>query len=284
MIRIAATVTFYNPDQEIIKNMKSYIDSVEKVYIIDNSSNDNIKLIPNNKKIVYIANNKNLGVASALNIAANMAIDDGYNWLLTMDQDSEFKDDNLKKMISYLEKNENKLNDIGLISPWHVIKTGIKKPTKEMEDVVEVMTSGNIINLLAYKEIGGYKDWLFIDGIDFEYCMNLNVNGYKVRRLNFCELEHKLGDIKIKHVLNRNFVCSNHNYIRRYYMSRNNHYIYDMYYNYFPDYCTMIIKGLNGQFRNILFFEKDKFRKLRNMIRGYRDYKKGVKGEYKYID
>ena len=44
----------------------------------------------------------------------------------------------------------------------------------------------------------------------------------------------------------------------------------------------MILHGLDGQFRNILAFEKDKYRKLRNMKRGYKDYKKGIKGEYPY--
>ena len=282
MIKLAATVTFYNPTCKNVNNINSYIECVDRVYIVDNSSKNNKEMVPNNPKIVYIANMDNLGVATALNIAAKMAIKDGFDWLLTMDQDSKFSDDNLKKMIDYIE--ENDCQNIGLISPWHVIKTGVKKPKKDIEDVVEVMTSGNIINLSSYKKIGGYKDWLFIDGIDFDYCMNLNVNGYKVRRLNYCELEHELGDIKIIHIFNRDFVCSNHNYIRRYYMARNNHYIYDMYYKYFPDYCNMILSGLDGQFRNILAFEKDKYRKLRNMRRGYRDYKKGIKGKYPYND
>lgn len=280
MIRLSATVTFYNPTRENIENIFSYIDKVDRVYIIDNSSKSNESMLPNNSKIVYKANLKNLGVASALNDAAKMAIEDKSDWLLTMDQDSKFTGNNLSKMIDYLENNDCK--NIGLISPWHVIKTGVKKSEKNIEDVVEVMTSGNIINLDAYQKIGGYKDWLFIDGIDFDYCMNLNVNGYKVRRLNYCELEHELGDIKIVKILGRNFVCSNHNYIRRYYMARNNHYIYDLYHDDFPEYCEMILHGLDGQFRNILVFEKDKYRKLRNMKRGYKDYKKGIKGEYPY--
>lgn len=280
MIKLSATVTFYNPTEENVENIFSYIDKVDRVYIIDNSSKNNESMLPNNPKIIYKANLKNLGVASALNAAAKMAIEDKADWLLTMDQDSKFTGDNLSKMIDYLENNDCK--NIGLISPWHVIKTGIKKPEKNIEDVVEVMTSGNIINLDAYQKIGGYKDWLFIDGIDFDYCMNLNVNGYKVRRLNYCELEHELGDIKIVKILGRNFVCSNHNYIRRYYMARNNHYIYDLYHDDFPEYCEMILHGLDGQFRNILAFEKDKYRKLRNMKRGYKDYKKGIKGEYPY--
>ena len=47
--KIPATVIWYNPDDENIKNIRTYIDYVEKLYIIDNSKENNKKLI--NKKI-----------------------------------------------------------------------------------------------------------------------------------------------------------------------------------------------------------------------------------------
>lgn len=280
MAKVAGVVTLYNPDSNITENINSYLDKIKKLYVVDNSELSNKSILPDNKKIEYIFNGENLGVAKALNIAANKAIAEGYDWLLTMDQDSRFAKKDIDLLIDYINKNKDE--KIGLISPWHKTKTIDKKPSKKIEDVVEVMTSGNLINLKAYKEIGGYDDDLFIDAVDFDYCMNLNVHNYKVRRLNYCELEHELGDITIKKFLGHNFVCSNHNYLRRYYMARNDHYIYDRYNTFFPEYCEMIINGLKGQFKNILFFEKDKVKKLRNIIRGYKDYKKGIKGKYPY--
>lgn len=280
-MKIAGVVVLYNPDKDVKKNILSYLNDLDKLYVIDNSDNkDNKKLLPNSNKINYINNKGNLGVAKALNIAADLARKDKFKWLLTMDQDSIFKANQLNQMLEYLSN--NKTDDIGLISPWHNIKTGIVKPSIDIEEVIEVMTSGNIINLDINKKIGGFKDWLFIDSIDIEYGMNLNKNGYKVVRLNYIELEHELGDIKIKKVLNRKFVCSNHNYIRRYYIVRNINYVYEMYYDTFPEYCTFIRNGLKGAFKNVLFFEKDKYRKIRNMFRGYRDYKKRIKGKYMY--
>ena len=67
--KIPATVIWYNPDTENIENIKTYIDYVEKVYIIDNSMNNNKKLCSslNNNKIEYVYNKKNLGIAKALN-------------------------------------------------------------------------------------------------------------------------------------------------------------------------------------------------------------------------
>ncbi len=280
-MRLAGIVTLYNPESQIKNNILTYINQLEKLYVIDNTENkDNTEMIPKNRKIVYLPNYQNIGVATALNKGAELARKEGFHWLLTMDQDSCFKKGQLEELIHFLET--TKIKNIGLVSPWHNTKSGTIKSQKKVEEVMEVMTSGNIINLDVHENIGGFKDWLFIDSIDIEYGMNLNKNHYKVIRLNNVELEHELGDIKIKRVLGRNFVCSNHNYIRRYYIVRNIYYVYQMYHKDFPEYCEFIRNGLKGAFRNVLFFEKDKYRKIRNMIRGYYDFKKNIKGKYPY--
>ena len=89
-MKIPATVIWYNPDDENIKNIRTYIDYVEKLYIIDNSKENNKKLADslNNLKTEYIYNDKNLGIAKALNLACEKAANDNFEWILTMDQDS----------------------------------------------------------------------------------------------------------------------------------------------------------------------------------------------------
>lgn len=280
-MKIAGVVVLYNPDEQVKKNILTYIDYVDKLFIVDNSDNDNKKKFCNiNKKIVYTAFKENKGIAYALNYGAQQACEEKFNWLLTMDQDSCFKKSELEKLIGFVKKLKEK--NVGIVSPWHVTKTGESKPESSVEEVVEVMTSGNLVSLKAFKEVNGFKEWLFIDDVDIEFCMNLNKNGYKVIRYNDCEMQHNLGDIKIKHILTRNFVCSNHNYIRRYYMIRNMFYVTEMYKNTFPDYCHYMRRGAWGSVKNIIIWEKDKFRKIRNMWRGYRDFKRGVTGKYPY--
>lgn len=281
MTKISGVVVLYKPEDDIKDNIKSYLDQLDRLYVIDNTPNETNEIkLPKSKKIEYIPLKENKGVSYALNVAAKESIKKGYNWMLTMDQDSIFKKGELDKLIDYIDTNKD--SKVGLVCPWHSIATNPDKPKEEIDYPVEVMTSGNIINLKAYTKIGGYKDWLFIDCIDFDYCMNLNVHGYKIVRLNYAELEHQLGDICVKHHLRRDFVCSNHNYIRRYYMARNIYYIGDLYGKDFPDYCQFLKRGLRGQLMNIVLFEKDKFRKVRNIYRGIKDYKKGKTGVYPY--
>lgn len=276
-MKFAGMVTLYNPTKRNIENIMSYIDGLDVVYLIDNSSFDNSNLLFNSKKIKYIPNLDNLGIAEALNIACKKAISDGYKWILTMDQDSILTLDALKKMQKYTK--ENDMSNVGIISPYHCILTTESKPSQLVEEKMDVMTSGNLLNLEIYEKIGGFKSWLFIDGVDIEYCLNLNINGFKVLRLNNVLMDHNLGDATCHKFLGREIICSNHNAIRRYYMVRNNLYIRDMYGSIYPDYCKFLIDVQKGQLKRVAFFEKNKIKKLKLMFKGYRNYKKGIKGK-----
>lgn len=278
MIKAAGVVILFYPNEEDYQNFKTYIDEIERLYIIDNTpeAGNDIK-IPSNNKIKYIYNGKNMGVASALNKGAREAIGENYNWLLTMDQDTIISADAIRKMKEYI--NSNDVTNVGIISPWHNTKLNLVKPECDIDYPVDVMTSGNFVNLDLYQKIGGYKDWLFIDAVDIEYCLNLWSNSYKVVRLNNIEIEHNLGDIFNKCFLGRNITCLNHNHLRRYYIMRNNLYVRDMYKDFNNKYC-MDLANQRSNLIKVLLFEKDKFRKLRESLRGYLDYKHNIKGEY----
>lgn len=279
-IKLAGMVTLYKPNEDNISNINNYIDSLDKLYVFDNTDNiNNSNMLPKNKKIVYITEKENKGIAYSMNVCAEKAIEDGYKYLLTLDQDSRMNSDIIKKMLEFLENTKEK--NIGLISPYQDIELEGEKTTNEYDDVIEIMTSGNIISLDVYKKIGGFKSWLFIDCVDTEYCMNLHKHGYKVLRLNNIIMKHSLGDIKIHHLFGKEYSCSNHNAMRRYYIARNNLYINDMYKDMYPDYCAFLIRVQKGQVKRILAFEKDKFNKLKMMYRGYKDHKKGIKGKLK---
>ena len=279
-LEIAGIVTLYNPTDKDIKNIATYIDDIDKLYVIDNTEGkDNEKRIPKNKKITYIFKNNNVGVATALNMGADYAIKDGFKYLLTMDQDTTFKSgviDKLKEVI-----NNTDMKKVGIVSPWLNTRLRDVKPKEEFDDPHDVMTSGSILNLDIYKKIGGFKDWMFIDGIDIEYCMNLHKNGYKIKRVNTVEIDHNLGDIFYRSVGRKLFLCTNHAAFRRYYIMRNYHYIKDMYLNFEPDYCYRLA-GQRHNMIGVLLFEKNKISKIKNYIRGLNDYKKGIKGKCPY--
>ena len=278
-MKIAGVTVLFNPDEKVVSNIKTYIDELDCLFLVDNSSVDNSAKYNFSKKIVYIFNGKNLGIAEALNVGAREALKLEADWLLTMDQDSAFKDKALKIIIDYARKLK-KNTDIGIISPLHrtIQNKNIKKVG--IEEPLVVMTSGNLVNLKAYDVVNGFKSWMFIDAVDFEFGLNLRKHGYNIIQINDAILNHNLGDTVKKKFLGKVMFVSNHSAFRRYFIVRNRYYLYDMYHNDFPAFCEAEKGMTKHELLRVILFEKHKIKKLLDMYRGYRDYKKGIKGGY----
>ncbi len=279
---IAAVVILYNPVEAFIDNIDHYINDIDMLYAIDNSESSiasYVEKLNRYHKVKYIFNGDNLGVAKALNICAERAIEDGYDYLLTMDQDSKVTPGMIKTMLTCLE-----LGDplkIGILSPVHVYTSYKKKSSdKPCEEVLTTMTSGNLLNLKAYQATGPFLDKLFIDYVDHEYCMRLKMNGFRIVRANNAVLNHPLGSVTEYRLLWKRFALGNHPPLRRYYITRNKFYLYDHYKKLFPDYFRPFFKYLVYEVLTISLYEKDKLDKLRMIVKGYLDNRNGIYGKY----
>lgn len=288
-MKIDGVVVLYNPSKDVIKNIETYLKNLNKLYVVDNSNipNDNKKMFKD-PKIEYISNDGNKGIANALNAGCKKAIEDKADWVLTMDQDSCFKEHALEKMITFLDelkKSKIMQEIIGIKYEQLAILSALQRTGLNSDDKLEglafplvVMTSGNLISIDVYKKIGGFKDWFFIDAVDFDYCLNAQKNGYKIVQMNTAELNHGLGRIEKKQIGHKQTYVTNHNAIRRYYITRNRHYLYDLYKDDFPEYCKLELSMTKKEMIKIILFEDDKLNKIKNIYKGYRDYKKGKKG------
>lgn len=274
--KVAGVVVLYEPTENDIKNINSYIEEIDILYVMDNSKENNEKILPKNQKIKYIFNNENLGIAAPLNKAASLARKSKYEWLLTMDQDTKFTEGIITSMA--LEITKQDCSNIGIITPWHKTKLKLEKSKEEKDYPLDVMTSGNIVNLKIHEQIGGFKEWLFIDGVDIEYCLNLKKHHYKVMRLNNLEIEHNLGNIKYRKFFSKDLLITNHSAMRRYYQCRNYLYISSMYMDIEKEFCKRLIK-FKTIILAIILYEKNKLGKLSAFYKGYKDYKMGKRGK-----
>ena len=279
-MKLAGVVVLYNPSKDVKDNINSYLEFLDKLYVIDNSSDSHEKDF-NDKKMEYIHQDENMGIAYPLNLGCVLAIRDRFNWLLTMDQDTKFNSDVLPVLIDYIENNDTPKD--GIVTVWHESNLDVEKPKDKIDYPLTEMTSGNLLNLDIYKIVGKFREDFFIDGVDIEYCLRLKKKGYRIVRFNNVFINHNLGNIEYHKLFGKRFLCTNHNYIRNYYMQRNYRYINEEYKGIAPDYCDMLIH-IKLRIFKILMFEKDKYRKIRNIFRGIKDYKKGIKGKYRFTN
>ena len=92
MNKIAGAVILYYPANSFLQNIESYLRKLDKLFVIDNTPDNNKALgkLLEIENVVYKHNGENKGIAARLNEAATLAIKEGYDWILTMDQDSYF--------------------------------------------------------------------------------------------------------------------------------------------------------------------------------------------------
>lgn len=282
-MKIFGVVVLYYPNESVLENIKSYIRKVATLYIVDNSDVVNSSLIQCLsvfENVVYIHNNGNQGIAKALNLGAKLAIEDNATWLLTMDQDSKFENDNLDKLIQCLVKYD--LDLVAIVSPIHVLENTLIKPrvTQNLSPVEAVMTSGNLLNLRIYKKIGDFVEKLFIDAVDQEYCLRARSFGYKILVCEYSLLQHSLGDLKEIKLGHKFIRYSNHSALRRYYITRNRLYLLRNYFFKFPMFGFRIMKWIVFEWLKIFLFEEDKIAKSKAILEGIRDFLRGKYGKH----
>lgn len=275
--KIYGVVVLYNPPSEVVGNIATYINFVDKLYLYDNSGKSNYDMfcdMENFDKVEYISNCINDGISKSLNIIINK-INTPCSWLLTMDQDSRFYENELGELL----KRINNLDAaVGLLSPKHTsgILNGKNSGRLVASGLVEndiVMTSGNLINVDIAKKIGAFDERYFIDCVDWDFCLRLKLNGYKVLVDNCIKLEHGLGDCpEIRKFITHNIVVCNYNSIRRYYITRNKLLFFTTYFIKFPKHALKSLLSIFLDIFKIIFFEENKIKKISSMAEATNDF------------
>ena len=189
-------IVVYNPKVDLlVKDICSFIKNVDLLKIWQNSvlSDDVREYISSLGNIIFAGNGINQGIPTALNYALSYAIKNGYDYLLTMDQDSVLENfDNYKNTV--IKKNQEKSCIVGAYQTF--------LESKLSEDIFSeykwVITSGTIFPIRLLNEIGGFETSFFIDTVDIEVCIRARKYGYKCYICRTGKLIQKYG---VKHTI-----------------------------------------------------------------------------------
>ncbi len=280
-MKIAACVILYNPGESVIDNIQSYIEHVGKLYLIDNSESASLdfqKTYNSLPKTMIVQDGFNEGIAKRLNQACQLALQDGFGYLLTMDQDSFFDESIVKKYFSCIQL---------YLSKEKVAMFGVNYEQKifnadcNFSKVKVLITSGSVINLSNYKNIGGFDENLFIDFVDTDYCFKSILKGYELVQFSSIYMHHEIGTTT-QHRSLKNMKLSTrsiHSSIRLYYMTRNFLYLQNKYKEQFKQEFSVHKKDLLNRIKNKLLYKSNRLQTLKMLIKAYIDYKKYKMGK-----
>lgn len=272
-MNIAGVVIIYNPDEDVINNIKSYLEELDCLYVFDNTETANEILIEKIKclpRVRYISFCENKGISFALNTV--LKTEKRYQFLLTMDQDSRFYTGMMAKYKELIEENYKDNNSVAVFS---VYQDGMKLKSNEIQSVERAITSGSIIDIPIAIKLGGFDENLFIDEVDNEFCYRAQLHGYHILCFPQIKMLHHLGDPIPGSLFGVKFKGLNHNKLRKYYITRNNIYVMKKY----PKVAGYCCKELMKIFIKLLLVEPDKMNRLLYMCRGVKDALTGKMGK-----
>ncbi|WP_180953753.1 glycosyltransferase family 2 protein [Bacillus sp. T33-2] len=288
--KVASVMVTYNPDSEVYDNAKSIADSCIHLVIIDNGSMPNIqerlKLLEHQQNITVIMNTNNKGLGHALNqgilyLFSSPELDE-IEWIATFDQDSKVENGYFSKMLDSYKRFQHK-ESLAILAPNWIEKKIEQNQLQQNETglLIEqktVITSGSLVKKKIFKEIGLFEEEYFIDFLDHEFCLRARSRGYKIFISPQVSMIHNLGNTQQHKLLGSQVMATNHNYVRRYYITRNRLFTYKKYFKTEKEWIKEDFIATAKEFIIILLFEKNRGKKIRSMFKGVIDAIRGKKG------
>lgn len=278
MQTIAIIVTF-NPDARLIENVNSLLTQVDQIIIVDNGSGESglsiLQTLHRNVTVLY--NKANLGLATALNQAARLAVSKNPIWILTFDQDSVAPEGFVNSLITTYEACPY-ANEVAIVGPVYkdqvtgrLLSVGeIPSPTP-CQVVPYTWTSGCLMKASIFDSVGYFRDEFFIDYIDVEYCLRCQRYGFRTIVASSALLLHNQGAPAWKRFLGRRVIVNEYSPLRRYYNARNRIIVYMENLFSLPKWVVGDIYLYSKQLAKMMILEDARWLKLRWVLRGIRD-------------
>jgi len=278
---ICAVIITYQPDTEFINRLKNILRQFTRAVIVDNSSHDkslSILRSLSEANVHVIFNEKNFGIAKALNQGICWAKENSYKFVITFDQDSNIKEGMFKGICEVWNSLDNRIAALGVNHiDANSNKVYLKKGSLKNRPYAfrkTVITSGSLINIANFSEVGPFREDFFIDGVDHEFCLRARNKGFKVAMILEPFLIHQMGKRKSHHFpffRNASVESTNYNPQRWYFMTRNRIRLVMEY--FFKDTTWAISRAVRliGSIAVMIIFEKSRFKKLRYVFLGIWD-------------
>ncbi|HYW56932.1 MAG TPA: glycosyltransferase family 2 protein [Polaromonas sp.] len=274
---VCAVVVSYFPGEELDALLQQLPAQVAQVVVIDNTPDaTSASLLQKKKEFVprvhHIANGHNAGIAVALNQGLSYAVEAGYKWIVTLDQDTDCLPDMVSTLVAVSRACGPAAAVIG--GNYHDPRSGrTKVAAGERECFYEqktVITSGSLIDVRFAVSIGGFREDYFIDQVDHEFCLRVRARGGKVVISCKPVMTHSVGregGAKIPFL----GALPRHPPLRKYYIARNTVVTVAQYWWREPQWClrrmTRLLLGLG----EMALLEEQRIDKVRAFFLGIVD-------------
>jgi GT2 family glycosyltransferase len=298
-LSIASITTAYNGAHILPRQIDALLEQsrpLQEIMIIDNGSDDGTSamLAERYPQVTALRLPENVGAAGGWAAGlAYAALERGHDWVWNFDDDSVPSQSALESLLT--EAGEFAADpQVGILAPLPVnAATGTSYPpwlwregfVKPGKDILQqpvwfadlVVASGCMVRREVVDSIGLPRADFFMDFFDFEYCLRIRSQGYRIAVINLCHFSHEIGDARTIRFAGHSHVWSDHAPWREYYVSRNATYIARWLYPSFRTNRSVALHLLRHA-TAILLFGSKKAASLKKMVQGVCDGWRGKLG------
>jgi rhamnosyltransferase len=282
MNSVCAVVITFHPDPDVLENLSKLRPQVQGLVIVDNGSSqamlDSLRTASSQIGFELIENGENLGIAAALNTGVRWADANCFQWVILFDQDSAVTEGFMGSMLHAFENNP-KSDRLGILVPRYIDKrSGSDLPAISVRTggLEAAMTSGTLMRVSSFHQLGPFEEGLFIDAVDYEYSLRLRSHGYFIEECDQALLLHSPGAPKV-HKLRGMYLFQTANYspVRRYYQERNKVWVTRRYWKRVPFFCFKLFFFSSKDYVKCIVAENRKWDKFyyatMGVLDGFRD-------------
>ena len=249
----------------LLGNLVSCRAQVDHLIVVDNGSDsdtrERIAIVARNANCDVLQLEENYGVAAAQNHGIGWAREMGCKWLVLLDQDSRPDPGMVATLRLAFAELATRGCAVAAVGPklfdtrtrrgtpfvrihmFGVTKMDCNTVSDQFVVTDFLVSSGSLIPMAMFDQVGLPEEGLFIDNVDLEWCFRARNKGFSLYGVCAAVMHHTVGD----HVIQvGNSVIHLHSPLRQYYIMRNRILLYQRSYSpwgwVLQDFWRMVFK------------------------------------------
>ncbi|MGR0320256.1 glycosyltransferase [Agromyces sp. ZXT2-3] len=234
--RVVAVVPTFHPDDRVVDNLRSLASQVDELIVVDDGTGPAADVVLrrigdeiSNSRSIRL--DRNSGIARALNVGVRAALEDGADFVVNTDQDTDLPGGYIASCLDTFAR-ANRVTRVGIVCTDRV-NGQPSIPTWYSPEgiglVPEAIQSGFVISRECLETAGLFDERLVIDCVDTEYCLRVRDRGFRIAIAEDTDIAHALGEmvpfrpfgLTLAH-RDGGHLYQYHSPFRQYYIIRNN--------------------------------------------------------------
>jgi rhamnosyltransferase len=286
-VEVCAAIISYHPDAELQLAIEILRPQVGRMVVVDNHSSDSeiqeLRILAERYNFSLIENPDNYGIGRALNQSIAWAREyTSCEFILFFDQDSFVSESFVAEIVADYRRHAES-ERIFLVMPTVVHRRSGVTYLQRMSQgkYLVAQTSGSLMPIQVFSDEGLYREDLFIDCVDYEFCLRVAAHGWRIAYCRAAVLYHEPGNAKQKTVLGiLRVTTTNYGSLRKYYLMRNGIWTIKTYCGLYPGWTCDHAYWLLKDMARTLFFEESKGAAILMWVRAVMDVLHGRLGRY----